>query len=375
MTNRLKFELKAFENFILEPYAAENRQFDFKKSVKKVINAFTQAQYVQDERLFERYIQGHQSDTIRLLNVLHKQNGEHCEAASLALQEILAHIEQHHSKYFDENCPVPEAYRLISMEQLQQDGLVLQAKLKSKGIDPNLQLEILTYLKKLDKAVSCTYKELIYAKTLMRYLLDLLSVNKDCNWNRKVAVELYYLNFNKSTFFTYCRRLIAAEVDALGSFMEQKKHFNWFSRELLKLQVKPNIAYKVTRPGLHDLLNAYIEKEVTSLVERAADKTVSATPQQTFTERAERFDFKLPLNLSVPQLALFVQLFIAVGVFIVEKGQIMTIMKFFAANVTTKGTDGISAENLNKQRTKPLAAVVDAVEGMLVEMLDTLKEM
>lgn len=375
MTDRLKFELNAFEDLLEEAGATVNTEFNYAKEGRRVIKVFIQAQYEHEETRLEHYIQKHQSDTIRLLNRLHKQEGLVYEAAASALYEILNHIEQHHSKYFDENCVVPESYRLMSMEQLRQDGLVLQAKLKSKRIDPALQGELIAYLSKLAEAVSCTYKELIYAKTLMRCLLDLLSVNKDCNWNRKVVVELYYLNFNKSTFFTYCRRLIAREVDALGSFTEQLKHFDWFSREMNKLNRKPNVAYKSDRKALPKLLNSYIAREIASLLERAADKTVSATPQQTFTERAERFDFKLPLNLSVPQLALFVQLFIVVGVFIVEKGQIMTVMKFFAANVTTKGTDEISAENLNKQRTKPLAAVVDVVEGILLMMLEALKEM
>ncbi|MBB5441374.1 hypothetical protein HDC92_005082 [Pedobacter sp. AK017] len=117
---------------------------------------------------------------------------------------------------------------------------------------------------------------------------------------------------------------------------------------------------------------AYIALELAHIEELKSPATVAA-PVQNFVERAERFDFKLPLNLTVPQLALIVQLFIDVGVFIVEKGQIMTVMKFFAANVTTVGTEGISAENLNKQRKKAEARVCMIVEIILVNMLELLR--
>jgi hypothetical protein len=331
-----------------------------------------------DEPHLERYIQLHEKGITTLMDLTYAfitagvQPGlpvyEHLMAA---LTRIMDYIEKECCCYFNLNLPVPEHFRAASADALAKDTLVIRAKMKSKGIEQSLQELIVEYLDQHCAKTKCSYQQQKYARLFTENLLKLLGSNADLNWNRELQLTLLYLNFNRSSFFTYCRRFIATEVDELPDTAGQRQQFFWFVKELQKLSIKPNVAYHSGRPGLTELISAYIMAEIAYLDERP--KVVPGQVVQTFTERADKFDFKLPLNLTVPQLALIAQLFIDVGVFIVEKGQIMTVMKFFAANVTTVGTDGISADNLNKQRKKGATQVCTAIEKILEDMLRLLR--
>jgi hypothetical protein len=394
MNHQTKFELSLFEEMLLltlhpgnientlKTKAPEDLKIEIGQEAFRIIREFRNLNCSHfDDHHLERYIQTHQREAIKLLDQLHQHGNAGLSADSTsiyavfaaAIETILTYIEKELSKYFDLNLAVPDSYRMISIELLQKNGLVLTAKLKGKGIDEALQQVIVNYISNYCATGLCTYQQLIYAKLFMETLLVLLKKNEAEDWNRRIIIELIYLNFNKGSFFTYCRRKIAAAVDAERSFAAQKAKFSWYIKEIKGLHLKPNVTYKTGRPPLSELLLAYIALELAH-IEELKSQAATAAPVQNFTERAEKFDFKLPLNLTVPQLALFAQLFIDVGVFIVEKGQIMTVMKFFAANVTTVGTSEMSAINLNKHRTQTAAKCCTAIENILETMLEILKD-
>ena len=131
------------------------------------------------------------------------------------------------------------------------------------------------------------------------------------------------------------------------------------------------MAYRVEREAIQEHLIGYVARELIYLAEL---KTLN--PQVAgvdFKVRAEQLAYKLPLNLSVPQLALIVQLFMDVKVFIVDKGQIGTVMKFFSDHVATLGTSEMSANNLNKHRLLGSARVCENIEQVLEAMLAQLR--
>ncbi|WP_316788788.1 hypothetical protein [Pedobacter frigoris] len=338
-----------------------------------------------DEHHLERYIQLHVRSATSLLDQAYAfvkpdtdfSNIKGCDdcvkvyfCLKAGLKTILNYIEKELDRYFDLGLPVPDSFRITSARQLMEDRNVLQAKLRSKDVDVLLQDLILSYVSNHCALESCSYLEQKYAKLVMASLLKVLRSNKVKDWNRKVIVELIYLNFNKSTFFTWCRKFIAVEIDDFKTVKEQALRFNWYRKEIKPIDTKPNVFYKPGRPGVKELLEHYIAGELVYLSE--FHKGHGAEPVQNFKERAEKFDFKLPLSLSVSQLALFIELFIRTGVFPVEKGKMKATMGFFAANVTTVGTEEISLKSLDNNR-RPKPKVCDAIEGILERMLDLLR--
>jgi len=396
MPYQTKFEMTVFEKMLSSSLTIENIErtlaekdhyaliLEMEDEAERIILEFKNVLCRQYEEFhMERYIRMHQQGMIKLMN---KASGYLADAGNLcqkgvavyqavirAQESLLGYLETDLDRYFDRSLAVPDTYRCLSAEQLGKQALVISGKMKGKGVDPALQLIVLDFLGEHCALDSCSYQELMYVKLMVSSLLRLLSVNGEKDWNKKLMLELLYLNFNKSSFFTYCRKQIAAAVDEQRELKSQRQKFAWYMKEIRKLQVKPNVGYNTMgRAGVVELLTGYINTERAYLTERS--KGLAAEPVKSFSERADHFAFKLPLSLSVPELGLISQLFIDARVFITEQGQIMTIMKFFAANVTTAGTTDMSAESLYKVRKKAEPKVCDAIEGILEEMLRVLRD-
>jgi hypothetical protein len=248
--NQTKFELSLFEEFLLltlhpthientlKTKAPEDLKIEIGQEAFRIIRVFrnlTCSHY--EEYHLERYIQTHQREAIKLLDQLHQyaSAGLNAESTSIyavfasAVETILTYIEKELSKYFDLAQVVPDSYRKVSVELLQKNGLVLTAKLKSKAVDEALQQAIVSYISNYCATGLCTYQQLIYAKLFMETMLLLLKKNEAEDWDRRVIIELMYLNFNKGSFFTYCRRKIAAAVDAELNFAGTLKRYRKYS--------------------------------------------------------------------------------------------------------------------------------------------------
>lgn len=403
MPQELKFELSVFEQLLrtelhpsniektLEKTSIHELKMRIETEALRTCHALRDVTCIDvSEVHLERYVGTHAQAAIKILDQVYAfikpeaapafEEMKKCEgcmeayyALKVGLKMVLNYIEKELSRYFNLQQLVPDSFRIASARQLQSDKNLLWAKLKSKEINPLLQELILAFVSEHAEKECCTYLEQKYVKLLMESLLKILKSNKPKDWNRKVIVELIYLNFNKGSFFTWCRSFIAEEIDGYKTVKEQLVRFNWYLKEIEPMPSKPNVFYKMGRPGMKDLLNGYIGAELIYLAEWHKEHPAMAA---SFKERVERFDFKLPLNLTVDQLALFVELFIRTGVFPVEKGQMMKTMEFFAENVSTIGTHSMSAQSLNNKR-KPDARTVAWMGDMLGKMfgqLDVLGE-
>ena len=386
MPDKLKFELSLFEELLEADFHPQNIKEtlkdksvkDFKITIdaealrvcKELRNATCRAIH---EAVLERNIQMHEHEVIRMLDRVYSfikpdadeeyaeiKACERCVEAYMVLEAglklVLRYIEKDLSKYFDlVNQQVPDSMRMEAAKEVGQLKNVMWAKMKSKEVDGQLQMVILNFINEHMAKERCSYSELSYMRLLVSTLLAALGGKDSKDWNKKIAQELICLNFNKNSFFTWCRRFIAAEIDGYTDSREQVGRFNWYVKEIKPLAAVPDACYRVGRAGIKKLLNNYIGVELAYLAEWHKENPTEAV--SNLKERAEQFDFKLPLNLSAPQLSLMTQLFMDAGVFVVEKGQIVTVMRFLAAHVRTIGAEHLSAESLNKLRKRAEAKV------------------
>jgi hypothetical protein len=213
----------------------------------------------------------------------------------------------------------------------------------------------------------------MYAKLMMDNMLNLLSVNEDVDWNERVMLNLIYLNFNTESFNNYCKHYIASEVGPKLTLAAQAEKFSWYAKEIKNIYPKPNVVCDKDTPSISESLLTYISLELVHI------STVQSLPNEKqpavdLTERADKFDFKLPFNLTVVQLALFIELFIRLKFINIEKGKMMTTIAFIAQNATTIGTDTISAVSLNNSR-KPDPRTIDWMIETLQAMIKVLEDM
>jgi len=345
------------------------------------------------EELLGRIIRTHQRETIKMLDNVYcyinpaeaaaaenrhikedPRNTEIYQALKAALRHILSYIEKDLHKYLDrEHQQLPESERQASAREMMADRNILWAKLKAKQVDEQLVHLVLEHIAVQCSRATLTYQAQDYTRHLQRHLLQALKSNRRKDWDKKIAAELISLNFNKRSFFTWCRRYMAREIDSYTDSTAQTSGFSWYLKALKQIPVIPKTGYKSGRPGIRKLLNSYIGVELMYLSGRHKDNPEAAV--KDLKERAEKFDYKLPLNLTVDQLGLFVELFIRLDIFPVEKGKMKMTMEFFAENVSTVGRSSISAVSLNNKRrpdSRTIAWMRDKVKGIegLLEVME-----
>ncbi|MES2454490.1 MAG: hypothetical protein V4594_03070 [Bacteroidota bacterium] len=327
-----------------------------------------------EETVLLRHIGQVQNECVYLNDVLHGYGNVRPEYApmAVALNETLAttmdYISGYNGKYFDRENRLPESKKQAMLDALRQDSLVLAAKLKSRGISGRLPLLLQDSLKGMEDQESISYRQMGYMTMMLAEVLKLLSLGRSRNWERKLALKLIFLNFNKTSFFNYCIGVIAAAVDAEKTRQKQVQLFGWYGKEIKKLANEgKGSGYSTSRPGIIVLIGIYISAELEYLMESGMQQL-----KDTFKNRADSYRLRLKMNMPVGAFALHIQSFIATELFSSEI-KMNVINQFMADNYCTIGTDSFTANSFDKKRTELDDASYRIVDRHLVDMRAYLK--
>jgi hypothetical protein len=327
-----------------------------------------------DHALVMRHIGQLQSECVYLNDVLHSYRDMQpvYQELSAAIQSILKttldYISGYNSGYFNQNNRLPESKKQMMLDELKREGLLLTAKLRSRDVTGRLPDLLQASLLAMQEKEQISYHQMSYMRAMVSELIKLLSLGRSRNWERKLAVRLIVLNFNKTSFFTYCINRIAAAVDEEKTWQRQAQLFGWYSKEIKKMAVDgKSSSYSVMRPGLVVLIGSYIATELQYLKENN-EKQV----KDTFKNRADNYSFRMKVNMPVGAFALHIQLFIALELFPREI-KLNVINQFMADHFSTIGTDSFSANSFDKKRTELDNASYKIVDRHLIKMREYLK--
>jgi hypothetical protein len=132
----------------------------------------------------------------------------------------------------------------------------------------------------------------------------------------------------------------------------------WLSEFRLSHQ-KLHSKYHSTMPALKDQVVMWLEEEICKVKESRSRSAGS----QIIVE-------KLPISLSVAQLAYFYKVLFDIGT-IPTKNQ-KEIARFLAANFKTSKTDSLSVESLNSKYYNVEESTKAAVKDLVIKMLNTI---
>lgn len=138
------------------------------------------------------------------------------------------------------------------------------------------------------------------------------------------------LNFNHLAYFNYRRQKIRCGMSPFP-ITERKAFLEARYLELFTVPSCRSSAYHADWPTLTEMLSAWLKEELAML------------PQQTVPAAPE----KLPLNLSVSQLALWIRLWQDQGLFGTDN--LAEVFRFFARHYRTKRQEHISRGGLSKE--------------------------
>jgi hypothetical protein len=238
------------------------------------------------------------------------------------------HLFRYFVKFVDVSLSVAPAYREFKQRSLtimldETICLIKVSRLKQQLADCILQ-----YLS-IEPLLLITYEQIVYYQlfietinaALQRNVVDITFI---------LTEQLTRINFNSLRFFAYYQKQFLDSMEEMA--LTEKLDFLQKRLSMLPLEKQNGIpVYDSAWPSLAQMLKVWIQEEIISI-------------QQTIKQQDIQ---KLPLNLSVAQLACFLRIFNDEAIF--GQSNLTELFKFIVSHYKTKRQSLISLGSLSKE--------------------------
>lgn len=322
------------------------------------------------EQIIKRYVQYHQAGIIELSDKVSKvvpalntseelrhSLFENYRQVNSELENILDFLRNHFYQYFD----VDHKATIYCCDLLKSTLIKLKP---ATDLNHNISVSkallevVLTSVKDIvDEGIfsGISYRQVEQAHNMLRLVQQTLKV--DTNVTTEALVRtLYQQNFNSLHFYNWFQSYIS---EVLAAITNKKDKQNYIS-EQIKLYAGIFVSPEKSLQPEVSSTNLYIIGWL--------EEQLGNGPKTVRTRMNEQF----PLNLSVPQFALFVRVFSKTGCFPVEN--VARITRFFSEHFTTKKQPHISQKSFGRAFYNLDQSAAAVVRDFLQKMLNYLNK-
>ncbi|NQD69974.1 hypothetical protein HP439_04465 [Sphingobacterium shayense] len=178
---------------------------------------------------------------------------------------------------------------------------------------------------------------------------------------------LYRYNFNSSVFLSYCFMHCSDIIASEPGLYEQLDVLCRIEDRINILSSGSTDQWCRTNPSIDEQISKYIDKKKRFLHHQLKFRRV-VLRAPSIGETSGR----MRLNLSVAQLALFIRLFIIVGV--IPNEDIGKIFAFFARHFYTKNAQFISSDSLQRKSTDVELSTAKKLKSILISKVNWLNK-
>lgn len=355
-------------------YALENLTTKLLEETDRIKKKFIQEVFaLSDEKHLERYIQFHQQQLVRLLDLvtgIKTAEGSSTfalgSAAIASIQELMQFIEKHFLRYFDQDGNAPQSYVAIEVTNALSHLAQISERTKALSLDSQLEELILHPIRKFvvmaeNKLV--TYRQVMYVKEVTKEILRILgSENKSSSqYEEDIRTLFLYLNLNTLRYFRYFTSYVNSSLSELDTTLARIERLAFFLKLSNQTQIKPGVAYNVKVPNLKEQLTDWIAEEIAYLekIQRLNDKnSTSMVPD----------DFRLQTEMSVSQLAYLVKIFLDTK--IIYNKNVSELIRFFSRFFQTRKLERISYESFRVRYYNTEEGTRRSVRTILMRLVD-----
>ncbi|AMR29976.1 hypothetical protein A0256_00365 [Mucilaginibacter sp. PAMC 26640] len=320
------------------------------------------------EQVIKRYVQYHQAGIIQLSDMVSR----HVQASLLsedlrtaltdaygqvnaAMENVLEFLRSQFYQYFD----VDHKATVYHCQLLAVDIKTFQSDLQSnynKATDKSL-VEVVEV--SVDEVIAegsfsgISYRQIEQALNLTRMTHQLLLFGAATTTER-LTRALYQQNFNSFHFYNWFQEHVLTKIEQFGQ-QEKQTYVDGLIRELSGIFVSPEKALQPELPSTDIFILPWLQEQTGNKAKRTKPTTV-----------------KFPLNLSVPQFALFIRIFSKTGCFPVEN--VAMITRFFTEHFTTKKQQHISHKSFGRAFYSLDQSAAAVVRDFLQKMLNYLNK-
>jgi hypothetical protein len=340
---------------------------------------------LSSDKKAQKFVQNHQRILVRLCTDVMQQLSEeerqhiYCISEELtvsdiykrcfqALEDIIAHLEQHFAQYLDVSVYAPYRSRIISFGRMVKKFAAIQQTLRQSAVSP----ELLAVLEKpFDRIATLsteptTYAELLYLKKFIQELGCLIERGSINDYH--VAEVLFGINFNSSAFLSWMMSQLDRQVAAAVTIADKLETLYHYRKVSMQQSLKTKQAYQSSLPALDGQIRKYIDEDIQRYRQQLASmntaEAVDFTPEENeFSEKG-----RVPTPFTVLQLAHLLGLLFEVKLF--PKGYKKEVFRWFARMVSTPRTDRLAAKSLYDRQYEADEATREVVQELLQKMIN-----
>jgi hypothetical protein len=326
------------------------------------------------EQVITRYVQYHQAGITQLSNQISRirpvndpppetaaGRPQPAEQILSALEHLLNFLRHQCYRYFDPD------YRITIYSCQRQCGQMDEFRKELIAYSGNeieftlVQVISISIQEMTDDALrsGLSYRQTEHALNLLRMVHQLTHLAKGITTDG-LAQALYRQNLNTQHFLNWYREHVLADLGSISGKQDQGDFVNSLIKTLAGIFVDPEKAFEPELPAidLSFLPWLYERSENRDDIIRASGK--------------RNIPFQLPLNLSVPQFALFIRIFSKVGCF--PDTNVANITRFFTQHFATKKQSKVSLKSFGKAFYSLDQAAAAIVRDYLQKMINYLNK-
>jgi len=312
------------------------------------------------------YLRQHQYGLIELVNNIEnhfkseniKPDNQWASETLGKLTFLLEHFHQRYKLYFDWDAPMPESCLKVRINLLQQNWqaisfTVAQGELPRDFI--NTLDEVFTAYKNIENRTETSFAELIYLENFLKLLSKYLKKNPVPELF-EIILFLTSINYNHPGFYNYFQRYIVEQLSYTKNNEARLEMLNYFKKRICQNAPLTTKIYKPKLPQIALLMQKAIEAEIEYL-------TNLYIPSGHFTQLNNQFK----VDLTVKQLAIFINLQTACGIIVSEKPKL--IHQFATEHYSTVDLEHISEKSFKNSYYANALPDLEKILEKLTEML------
>lgn len=321
------------------------------------------------EQVIKRYVQYHQAGIIQLSDMVSRRvpalDIPEEERKTLInsygqvntdLEQVLEFLRNQFYQYFD----IDHKTTINYCQVLSLQFAALETELKAfnnSAVDRSLIDVVLISVNEIvaEGSLSGTsYRQAEQALNLLRITHQLLLFGTNTT-TYTLLYALYQQNLNTLHFYNWYQDHLLTQFNLINDQKDRQAFIKQQIKVLAGIFVSPEKALQPELPATDTLIGTWLQEQTNSEFRRAKTNVV-----------------QFPLNLSVPQFALFIRIFYKTGCFPIEN--VAMITRFFTEHFTTKKQPHISNKSFGRAFYSLDQSAAAIVRDYLQKMLNYLNK-
>ena len=317
-----------------------------------------------DQALITPFIHQHQHGLIWMLKKMEKakKGNINSKTQQRIYQDILDviitlfdELEEFYPEYLDQTTAVPAL-------MLKERNAGLQLKwntMQTIFMQANVQTRLIDILSEFmpssaHSSPPVCYGQLNYLDSLTQTLSDQFAQSPPRD-TFELIIFLIRLNFNPTTFYDFCNEFLIQSLDS-STLPSRLELLYYFKKRLTQATLITTTYYQKDLPSINESLTQMVDAEIEYL------KSIN-TMSENLAPETKHFQ----VNLTVRQLAIFINLQISCGIIIADKPKI--IHEYVSEHYSTPDADKISEKSFKNAYYGNSAADLDKVLEKITQML------